>query len=942
MDLIAFRSTRALRRAEPASDQTLPVADAFSGQRGEDGPLLMALRDLLAAPADPPPAESHPNPGELIESEGQPAPRDLRDVGRRRSRPAVQVPQLARAAAQTYVDSPAAVTQDDLDALYPVGPVATASGAPPVEPGDEPTVVMTLGEDGQLTAAETVPGDRVLQALAALDRALARADNRPEPAEFETMLETLQRTAAGSPGKPGWFERWAMSAWARLVDSLMAALLLPGDGIWASRLTRLLLVAGLVRRRMERAAAFDSAEEIFQLLRHRTILLPGDVFPAVLPNRGVSLVRTATVSDLFVVRSEWRCYVAGEIAEIRNVMAHETLNHRTLQIDEREVLAEKEEERTTSEEQSREETTKSDVASEAQREMNLAIHADGQVNVSAQYSSVKVDAHVGASADYSLHDATRRATQLGHEVVARAVSKVESRVRSSRQERTLTRYEEASDHGFTNTTAEHSRGVYRWVDRIDRYQIFRYPDRLHLEFQLPEPGKFLRDQLSSTNVPTAVGKPPPFNVRASEINPANFDQLMLTYRAAGAPPPPAPNKAVSMTVSAEPKELPKTNEVPMNAPTATKTENLALPPGYRAVTVTMSGHAVPILARWWREWPDSLKFDNYDGFHSLDVTLAVGDKRWTRTHGGTFTGAVNSVQTNADATMNQGFLDSDLEFSEQGVAMPPLVDKVPVTVSASGASIVTAVVEISCEPTAEAIQDWQQQVYDAVLTAHQTWERNYQAELARLNLSAAVQERSPARNAELIRDELKRNVIAWLLDESPFQGRAALLDGSYDVNLPRAREVADEVQFLEQALEWINLSYVAYPYYWAARDNWDDLMDLETVDPDLGRFLRAGSARVVVPARPDLTEAVTHWLLYRQPWLGGPPPVPGEHGYLSVAAEIRDLTQPPPDGEPGESWEARLPTTLRWLDPDPDLPSNPLARLGKPPHEPADPLSPTP
>ena len=36
--------------------------------------------------------------------------------------------------------------------------------------------------------------------------------------------------------------------------------------------------------------------------------------------------------------------------------------------------------------------------------------------------------------------------------------------------------------------------------------------------------------------------------------------------------------------------------------------------------------------------------------------------------------------------------------------------------------------------------------------------------------------------------------------------------------------------------------------------------------------------------------------------------------YLSIADEIRTQEQWPRDGEPGGSWEVRLPTTLVWLD----------------------------
>jgi hypothetical protein len=97
---------------------------------------------------------------------------------------------------------------------------------------------------------------------------------------------------------------------------------------------------------------------------------------------------------------------------------------------------------------------------------------------------------------------------------------------------------------------------------------------------------------------------------------------------------------------------------------------------------------------------------------------------------------------------------------------------------------------------------------------------------------------------------------------------------------------------------------------------------------------------VVVPARPGFAGAVAHWLLYRQPWYGGPAPLPGSPLYVSVAQEIRDQTEPPPNGEPGDSWDVVLPTTLLWLDESDELPKNTLARLGKPPHQPLDPLCP--
>jgi hypothetical protein len=96
---------------------------------------------------------------------------------------------------------------------------------------------------------------------------------------------------------------------------------------------------------------------------------------------------------------------------------------------------------------------------------------------------------------------------------------------------------------------------------------------------------------------------------------------------------------------------------------------------------------------------------------------------------------------------------------------------------------------------------------------------------------------------------------------------------------------------------------------------------------------------------------VFHWLMTQEPFMGDPLPLPGdipgeEPGdppkqdpmYVSIAQEIRDLTGMPEGGEACDSWEARVGTTLLWLDSSSSLPINKENRLGKPPHQPQDPI----
>ena len=143
---------------------------------------------------------------------------------------------------------------------------------------------------------------------------------------------------------------------------------------------------------------------------------------------------------------------------------------------------------------------------------------------------------------------------------------------------------------------------------------------------------------------------------------------------------------------------------------------------------------------------------------------------------------------------------------------------------------------------------------------------------------------------------------------------------------------------MEQAFEWGNLTYVCYPYFWARGSKWDELATTESADPDFGRFLRAGSVRVVLGARPGFESAVMHWLQYGEPFLGDTLPLPGDPLYVSVATEIMDLTGAPDDGEAGECWETRIATPLVWLDPANALPVNEHSQLGLAPNAPAHPL----
>lgn len=147
--------------------------------------------------------------------------------------------------------------------------------------------------------------------------------------------------------------------------------------------------------------------------------------------------------------------------------------------------------------------------------------------------------------------------------------------------------------------------------------------------------------------------------------------------------------------------------------------------------------------------------------------------------------------------------------------------KVGVTTAGLTGCVVTVLVK--CNLTDEALLAWQLSVYDALYAAWSEWNREYNAAVLRRTVvgSAAGDAGSSQRNEEIIREELKRQAITWLLNEEQFKGRPALRNDQnaakfHSFNIAQVRKDAPTIQFLEQAFEWGNMMYMFYPYYWAA------------------------------------------------------------------------------------------------------------------------------
>ena len=113
------------------------------------------------------------------------------------------------------------------------------------------------------------------------------------------------------------------------------------------------------------------------------------------------------------------------------------------------------------------------------------------------------------------------------------------------------------------------------------------------------------------------------------------------------------------------------------------------------------------------------------------------------------------------------------------------------------------------------------------------------------------------------------------------------------------------VKFMEQAFEWDIMSYYFYPYYWGAKEDWEQLYKFDSNDALFRSFMQAGMARVIVTVRPGFEKAVMHYMATGSIWNDGETPVIGDELYLSIVDELKEQ-----EYEVDGSWETTLPTNL--------------------------------
>jgi hypothetical protein len=187
-----------------------------------------------------------------------------------------------------------------------------------------------------------------------------------------------------------------------------------------------------------------------------------------------------------------------------------------------------------------------------------------------------------------------------------------------------------------------------------------------------------------------------------------------------------------------------------------------------------------------------------------------------------------------------------------------------------------------------ARKSWQLKTWNAIRDAYlSTYEANHQMLEKRLSdLKAELGTGDPLSLRKIEREEVMKGVIRWMFGPSfIFAPMYHVYENakSFDKDIwKNVTLYGDVIKFLHHAIEWENMLYLLYPYFWSHSSRWEEKKYLQHPDIMHKVFLKSGSARVVLTIRPGFEHAFVSFIESGSLLPNQPTP------YLSLAQEMQN------------------------------------------------------
>ena len=498
---------------------------------------------------------------------------------------------------------------------------------------------------------------------------------------------------------------------------------------------------------------------------------------------------------------------------------------------------------------------KTDVSMSMENESKHARALNFSSSVSGGFGPISTSVSLGLTSSAEDRIALKRTMQRVFEVTEKASSRTRQEHKISVKLETKKGVEDSSFRTITNPSDDKTMRVdYYRMMRKWRTDLFRYGLRLTFDVAIPTPGArlwALHRRLRELDL--AIGQPFSFALMPTELTDADWPAKAAQYGVALSPP-------LSPTI-------PLTQTKNMTASGGGNETFVFMPPENYHLSLEVAGHAM------WHGphtgMPPMMFPPNVQVQSTAPTSTLAG--------GGTFT------------FKGHGF------GSKKQAVFPVMY----------GSSTILIDVTMGADRDPVAFAAWQNASWaalrDAALAAHQANAARLQAERDLLWMALAGKDTLTLRRLE--REELIRQTLYWLIgiEFDPAPGEVSKVvkkiidieqhdaaDESIQAVFKRllqnewatAAGFGDLVKFLHQAVEWENLLYFLYPYFWGSDDVGRERMLFEHPDPNHREFLRAGYARVVVPVRPGFEQSFTEFIDT------GSFAGPGNSPYMTIAEEV--------------------------------------------------------
>lgn len=592
-------------------------------------------------------------------------------------------------------------------------------------------------------------------------------------------------------------------------------------------------------------------------------------------------IKRLGIADYLKVEQSTHAYVEGEVAAIENIMAREYREKSTRRLRRSEVTE------TTSSDTEREQLTDTTTASRFEMQSEVAKILQETTNLEAHtsfsYGPDKMRFEIGGSYANSRNkeDSMTQAVTQAQDVTARALDRVVTKVHQERIEKIIEEFEENNSHGFDNRKGDkHVVGVYRWVDKLMKNQVWDYGKRLMFEFAIPQPAKLHLLATESLINKKIIEKPADPRI-STEFKMSDYTALAsenvlkhwqsIYYVEIDT----KPSATLLISKSFNGRDPNFIGEDGKKTQIVVGSDELIIPEGYIVTSADYCFVTYP---------------HGFQGYHQGNMTIGGVSSTW-------ITGTDTTGVTGKITSLN---VEDKLAFSYFTGESP----------------IISGSIKAYSSAKESYINEWQQKTFNAIIQAYEDAMTEYNNKVAEEETKANnIKGSNPLFYRQIEQEVLKHNCIAYLTDDKSrtknigtqmYTGNQ-LLD--FKVNRTDIDEYTSFAKFMEQAFEWDIMSYNLYPYYWGNKGEWGSMYVLEDADPLFRSFLRSGMARVVVTVRPGFEDAVQFYMATGRLWNGGQVPVIGDPMYLSIVDELKDIK-----GETqGKAWITRIPTSLTIL-----------------------------